>query len=225
MIHKNTQILSDRELLNFRDYKDYLESFITPRDLFHLRSKSIARQIIELGYHTEGTLDRETFEDRVKTIKRYLYLKENPYALCSESIELNDIFLQELGLREKANRCGKMYTIIFMRHFGKSQSQISAYIDYCHRLRAEDWLPYFQGNKKLLPRKDDLSYYDWKAGKSILNESQNFKPIVDDKNGLVFQNTHDLKFVDPNSTFLARTTIYSELYGPIVLYDHNVEIS
>lgn len=224
MIHNNTKILSDRELLKFQDYEDYLESFITPRDLFHLRSKSISRQIIELGYHTEGTLDREIFEDRVKRVKRYLYLKANPYALCSESIEPKDILLQELGLREKANRYGKMYTIIFMRHSGKSQSQISAYIDYCHRLRTEDWLPYFEKSKKLLPRKNDLSYYNWRAGKSILNESQNFKPIIDGKNGLVFQNTHDLKFVDPSSTFSARTIIYSELYGPIVLYDHNVEI-
>ena len=228
MIIKRSQILRDQELLKFQSYEDYLDSFITSRDLYHLRSKALSRRIIELGYHTEGTLERDAFYDSVKAIKRQLFLLENPYALCSEAIKPKDALLKELALREKENRDGKLYTIIFIRYCGKSQSQISAFIDYNHRLKSEDWKPYFEKTKKLLPKKSDLSYYDWKSGKSILNESLNFTPIIDGKNGLVFQNNHNSKFIfidvslTPESD-LSRVSIYSEIYGHVVLYDHKIQ--
>lgn len=227
MIEKSSQILCDQELLKYETYEDYLESLITPRDLFHLRSKVLARQIIELGYHTEGTLERETFYHRVKTIKRNLYLMENPYALCSESIEPDDVLLAELALRENANRIGDTYTIIFMRHFGKCHSQISGFIDYSYRLKSEDWKPYFESSKTLIPRKSDLSYYNWKTGTSILNQSPNFKPISDGESGLVFQNIHDDNFITVHPALTlesnpARVAINSEMYGDVVLYDYNI---
>jgi hypothetical protein len=222
------QILGDQELLTFSSYEDYLDSMIRARDIYHLRSKSMSRKIIELGYHTERTLSRYNFYKRVQFVKRHLYLLQNPYDLCSKSVDLKDILLQELALREKANRIGELYTIIFIRYI-KDQSQISAYIDYSYRLKTEDWLLYFNETEQIKPRKSDLSYYDWKYRIIILNESPNFKPIVDGKNGLVFQNKHDLKFVAVNSALtpesdLARTSVYSKMYGHVALYDYSSQI-
>ncbi|KAM3171740.1 hypothetical protein ACTXT7_016003 [Hymenolepis weldensis] len=36
--------------------------------------------------------------------------------------------------------------------------EISGYIDYAHRLKTEDFVPYFSGKKKLMPRVGDLSH-------------------------------------------------------------------
>lgn len=225
MTDKIAKILRDQYLLQYSTYEDYLDSFITPRDLFHLRSKSISRSIIELGYHTPGTLERDDFYKRSQRVARYLYLLQNPLALCSENIEPEDSLLQALALRENANRIGELYTIIFMRFVGKSQSQISGYIDYCHRLKTEDWKPFFENSKKIMPRKSDLSYFDWKSGHSITNVSPNFIPMIDGENGAVFQCVHDgeIIYVDPNLTFesdVNRVIIHSDVYGRVVFYDH-----
>lgn len=43
-------------------------------------------------------------------------------------------------------------------------SEISGYIDYAHRLKTENFKVYFEGQKKLLPKMSDLSYYNWHTG-------------------------------------------------------------
>ncbi|XP_023247446.1 uncharacterized protein C4orf22 homolog [Copidosoma floridanum] len=229
MTEKLDFIRENQDLLKYDTFEDYIESFITPRDLYHLRSKSISRQIIELGYHTEGVLNQETFNKRVKMIKRYTYLIENPLELCTEFLPLDDNLLKELAFRERANRIGRFFTIIFMQYTGKVQSPVSAFIDYSYRLKAEDWMPYFMNTKRIKPKKNDLSFLNHKSGKLILNESPNFKPIVDSKNGLAFQNVHNLKFVHVSPTlteksYPSRTTIHSPIYGPVVLYDYSLRV-
>lgn len=47
-------------------------------------------------------------------------------------------------------------TIIFIRHINAKGQEISGYVDYAHRLKNEDFVPYFSGKKKLLPRVGDL---------------------------------------------------------------------
>lgn len=229
MSNKTDEILREKYLLKFQTYEDYLESLITPRDLYHLRSKSIARQIIELGYHTEGTLDRESFYEHVKLTERYLFLKKNPFALCSKNIEIKDLLLQELAAREQFSRRGEIFTIIFIRHIGKDQSQISAFIDYTDRLKTEDWKPYFEGLAKITPKKSDLSYYDWKVGKSMYNESPNFKPMIDGKKGLVFESLRDSNLIRLDTSLNLksnprRVPIFSEIYGNCIIYDYLGEI-
>jgi len=66
-------------------------------------------------------------------------------------------------------------TIIFIRDKFKKKNEISGYIDYSHRLKTEDFIPYFEGKKRLLPRMTDLSYYNWDTGVCISNDSPNFK--------------------------------------------------
>lgn len=47
-------------------------------------------------------------------------------------------------------------SIIFIRDKNARDQEISGYIDYAHRLKTEDFEPYFSGKKKLLPRPSDL---------------------------------------------------------------------
>lgn len=83
-------------------------------------------------------------------------------------------FLSALADREEDVLNGKKLTIIFVRVENKN-SEISGYIDYAHRLKTEDFRPYFEGKKKLLPKPTDLSYYNWRTGMCVCNDSPNFK--------------------------------------------------
>lgn len=49
-------------------------------------------------------------------------------------------------------------TIVFIRDKNARGQEISGYIDYAHRLKTEDFEPYFSGKKRLLPRPSDLRY-------------------------------------------------------------------
>ena len=227
MFARDIKFQKDKVLLKYKNYEDYLDSLIRPRDLYHFRSKLLARKIIELGYHTPGTMTRKTFNEKVKNIRRYMFLKEHPYTSCSESLNLKDNLLNELAIRESANRYGQMYTIIFIRNLGKIQSQISGHIDYSHRLQSEDWLPYFENTKLISPTKSDLSFYHWKSRKAVYNDSVNFKPILIGKKGLGFQNIHTSTSFMLNSelnlnTNPARKVVYSDIYGRVILYDQIV---
>ena len=102
---------------------------------------------------------------------------------------------------------------------------MSGYIDYAHRLKTENFEPYFEGKKKLLPRPSDLSYYNWTTQTSTSNSSPNFQVIADNETGLLFKNKRDRAClcVDPkanpgkNST---RTELDTHEFEHVVLYDH-----
>ena len=116
-------------------------------------------------------------------------------------------FLTELADREEKVLNGKLLTIIFIRQETQGgKSEISGYIDYAHRLKTEvyslfytssqDFRPIFEGKKQLLPKSTDLSYYNWKTGVCVANDSPNFK--VDASNGeqgLLFRNKRDRKVI------------------------------
>ncbi|XP_012277789.1 uncharacterized protein C4orf22 homolog [Orussus abietinus] len=224
-----TQIDSDRRLLKFRSFEEYLDSLVTPVDLCNLRSTYTARQVAELGYRCAGeTLDRESFERRLAAVRNLLFPVQRPYELSSECIVPTDRFFQELALRERPNRLGVISTIIFMRQLTKKQYEVSGYIDYASRLKEEDWAPFFGGKERLWPRPTDLSYYHWRLEKTLITESSNYQPVIDAKRGLLFKNVHDRKivWVDPLAPSpgvdTTRVRVYSDDYEHIVLYDHVV---
>lgn len=49
-------------------------------------------------------------------------------------------------------------SIIFIRDRNSHRQEVSAYIDYAHRLTTDDFEVYFSGKKRLLPRNTDLRY-------------------------------------------------------------------
>uniref|UniRef100_A0A3Q3CJJ4 Cilia- and flagella-associated protein 299 n=1 Tax=Haplochromis burtoni TaxID=8153 RepID=A0A3Q3CJJ4_HAPBU len=147
--------------------------------------------------------------------------------LASAGKELKDNFLKALAEREEANRSGKMTSVIFIRDHNTLGQEVSGYIDYAHRLKTQDFEPYFSGKKRLMPARSDLCYYNWKTQVSTSNSSPNFEVIYDDPNGLLFKNKRDKKILnlDPLSgpgEDSNRTFLQSDIYIHVVIYDHNV---
>lgn len=106
--------------------------------------------------------------------------------------------------------------------------EISGYIDFAHRLKTEDFTPYFKGEKLLLPKSTDLSYYNWNTGTCISNDSPNFKvDSSSEKQVLLFRNKRDRKVINvhhqsKSSDNTKRSTCKSlrKEYKQIVIFDH-----
>ena len=61
----------------------------------------------------------------------------------------------------------------------KHGQEISGYIDIADRLKnEEDFSRYFSGKTKLIPKRSDLSYYNWNTLASYGNISENYTPIA-----------------------------------------------
>ncbi|XP_026670937.1 uncharacterized protein LOC108626820 [Ceratina calcarata] len=92
MTELGTQIDSDKRLLLFATYKDYLDSLVTFVDLGYLGNLNVARQLAKLGYRCTGeTLDKETFYRRLKAVRDLLFPIYKPYVLTSEHVEPKDM--------------------------------------------------------------------------------------------------------------------------------------
>jgi hypothetical protein len=215
-------------LEQYATYEDYLDSQISETDMYYLEDEDLARQLVELGYRGTGeTLKREEFEARKKAEKERHTQKANvPKQLASAGKDLGTFpFLEALAQREELVRNGKLTSIIFIRDKNHKGQEVSGYIDFAHRLKAENFEPYFEGRKKLMPKPTDLSYYNWETQTSTSNSTPNFQVIADSETGLLFKNKRDRKVinVDPkanpgdNST---RTEVRTSEYMQVVIYDH-----
>merc|ERR1711912_82164 len=210
---------SDNIVTEFGTYDDFLDSQITPLDLYYLEDEELARQLVELGYRGSGeVLKREEFEARKAAAEASrLSKKSQQKTLASSGKELKDPFLRALAQREESNRSGKMTSIIFIRDKNVRGQEISGYIDFAHRLKTEDFEPYFTGKK---------SFYNWETQTSTSNPTPNYQVIAENATGLLFKNKRDRKIlnVDPkapspgdNST---RAAIDTPRYTQVVIYDH-----
>ncbi|XP_068166151.1 cilia- and flagella-associated protein 299 [Antennarius striatus] len=216
----------------FKTYEDYLDSKVTPMEVFYLKNRELARKLVEHG-HKGTVLSREEFEKKAaaqaaETAKSNTsYNRSQLITLASAGKELKDNFLKALAEREEANRSGKVTSVIFIRDHNTLGQEVSGYIDYAHRLKTKDFEPYFSGKKRLMPGCLDLCYYNWKTQVSTSNSSPNFEVIYDNPNGLLFKNKRDKKIlnVDPMSgpgEDSSRTFLQSDLYIHVVIFDHNL---
>ncbi|XP_055767090.1 cilia- and flagella-associated protein 299 isoform X1 [Salvelinus fontinalis] len=227
MEEDNAAAALDNIVTEFQTYEDFLDSQITSLDLYYLEDEDLARQLVELGYRGSGeVLKREEFETRKAAAEASWLSKRNQQkTLASVGKELKDNFLKALAEREEANRSGKMTSIIFIRDRNALGQEISGYIDYSHRLKTEEFEPYFNGKKRLLPRATDLSFFNWETQVSTSNVSANYQVIAENSSGLLFKNKTDRKIlnVDPKASpgdNSSRTPLQSELYSQVVIYDH-----
>ncbi|KAK2189690.1 hypothetical protein NP493_99g01014 [Ridgeia piscesae] len=219
---------SDNIVTEFNTYEDFLDSQITSLDLYYLEDEELARQLVELGYRGSGeVLKREEFEARKAAAEASRLSKRSQQkTLASSGKEPKDPFLRALAQREEANRSGKMTTLIFIRDKNSRGQEISGYIDYAHRLKTEDFEPYFVGKKRLLPRPSDLSFFNWETQTSASNPTPNYQVIAENATGLLFKNKRDRKIlnVDPKAGTPGdnsmRTPVESKKYTQIVIYDH-----
>ena len=218
---------NDRNVLDFATYEDYLDQQVTSEDLFFLEDQDAARKIVELGYTGKDVLSREEFEAaqqlaRTGPMKR----PESAEVICSAGKDVSDSpLLAALAKREELVRAGKLVTILFIRDYVGGQ-EVSAYIDFGHRLRSENFEVYFSKEKKLLPKRSDLSYYNWKTHTLFYNNSPTFQVLADSELGLVMKHKRDRKAinVDPNAASpgenCSRTVVPCKDYLQVVLYDH-----
>ncbi|KAM4707321.1 cilia- and flagella-associated protein 299 [Discoglossus pictus] len=211
----------------FETYEDFLDSQITPKDMFYLEDEELVCQLVEMGYRGRGDIvKREIFDERKRALVE-AELNDGPPEplLASAGKNLKDNFLKALALREEANLSGKMTTIFFIRDKLDEGQRVSAYIDYAHRLTSEDFSVYFSGKKKLQPLATDLSYYNWNDHISTSNSTPNYQLIVDYKSGLQFKNKMDRKIINmdpkvPPGDGTARMKIKTNLYLQAIFFDH-----
>lgn len=212
----------------FTTYEDYLDHQITPPDRFYLEEDDLARQLVEIGCRKGEVLSREEFASRREAADnaKKARLQHAPKVLASAQKDLTDFpFLRHLACREEYVRNGKLSTIIFIRDRNARGQEISGYIDYGHRLKIENFEPYFERKKRLLPRPSDLSFYNWDTQHSTSNESPNFQIMPDHEQGLLFKNKRDRKVinVDPKvqpGDNSKRLDVPTSEYIQVVIFDH-----
>ena len=212
----------------FATYEDYLDSQVTDTDMFYLEDEELARQLVELGYRGSGdTLKREEFETRKQAlVERSSQVSSTPKQLTSQNKNLSQYpFLQALANREELARNGKLTTVIFIRDKNNKGQEVSGYIDYAHRLKTESLEPYFERRKRLMPKPNDLSYFNWETQTSTSNSSPNFQVIAESDTGLLFKNKRDRKVINvdpalPPGDNTTRTEIKTNEYAQVVIYDH-----
>nr|XP_047930387.1 cilia- and flagella-associated protein 299 isoform X1 [Anser cygnoides] len=182
----------------FGTYEQYLEAQVTPRDLYYLESEEVARQLARLGFIGSGdVLCQEEFEAQ-QAAAAGLTASAPQKLRASAGKELKDNFLRALMEREEANRDGKLSSIIYIRDYNSRHQEVSAYIDYAYRLTTDDFEAYFSGKKRLLPRKTDLSFYNWNKNVVSSKPSPNYKVIAESACGLLFKNKRDGKIINVN---------------------------
>merc|ERR1712151_379239 len=198
------------------------------QDRFYLEEDELARQLVEIGCRKGEVLSREEFAARREAAEnaKKARLQNAPKILASAQKDLTDYpFLRNLACREELVRNGKLSTIVFIRDKNAKGQEISGYIDYGHRLKIDNFKPYFERKKRLLPRPSDLSFYNWDTQRSTSNDSPNFQIMPDHEQGLLFKNKRDRKVinVDPkvqpgdNST---RLDVETNEYIQVVIFDH-----
>jgi len=172
-------------------------------------------------------LKREEFETRKQAlVERSSQVSSTPKQLTSQNKNLSAYpFLQALANREELARNGKLTTVIFIRDKNSKGQEVSGYIDYAHRLKTESLEPYFERRKRLMPKPNDLSYFNWETQTSTSNSSPNFQVIAESESGLLFKNKRDRKIINvdpclPPGDNTTRTEIKTHEYQQVVIYDH-----
>lgn len=218
-----------RNISDCQTYEDYLDLFVTPQDLFYLGDADNARQIVELGYkpNAKDFMSREEFEaEKRAALEGPSKRRKSAEEVLSDGMSFaHSPFLYALQKREELVRNGKLSTIIFIRDTVNGH-EVSGYIDYYHRLKNDNFLDYFKGKRRLLPRRTDLSYYNWKTHTLYYNNSATFQVLADSEAGLMFKHRRDRKTinVDPRAPTPGdnsnRTVLVTGEYTQVTLYDH-----
>ncbi|CCW66680.1 unnamed protein product [Phytomonas sp. Hart1] len=216
-----------RNILDFASYEEYLDQQVTPEDLFYLEDREAARRVVELGYKGKDFLSRDEFE-AARLIARHGPEKrrESAEAILSATRRLEPgTLLDAIAKREELVRTGKLATILFIRDYVNGQ-EVSAYIDLAHRFITDNFEEYFDGTKRLLPKRSDLSYYNWKTHTLYYNNSTSFQVITESRFGLLMKHKRDRKIMvmDPKAPTPGdssnRTIYHCKDYLQVTIYDH-----
>jgi hypothetical protein len=124
--------------------------------------------------------------------------------------------------------------------------EISGYIDLSDRLQRDHSFAKYviisvqPAQANLLPRRNDLSYFDWDSGQCVVNDSASFQVLTDQPDGMVFRYKKDRKLVhawsqkyndgkltlpgqdEDTGANVQRVSVVSTEYLQCVFYDHLV---
>jgi hypothetical protein len=188
---------SAHDFSSFATYEDYLDTQVGSVDKHFLEDKATQRALIELGYRGSGdTLRRDEFEARKRAEKeKHLFKDLAPVHISGAGKDYTGRPLMEaLAAREELVRNGKLITIVFVRCLNTRGQEVSAYLDYGHRLKVDNWEAIFSGKARLMPIPTDLSFYNWVTGVTSTNTSPNFSVITDTgPAGVLFKVKRDRK--------------------------------
>ena len=133
-------------------------------------------------------------------------------------------FLDLLKERESEVRNGTKSTIIFIRYKDKKGKETSAYIDYRDRLKNEEIEAVFKGELPLIPKPNDLSYFNWNIQKVNSLDSTFFRVDAGPKERLSFKNNSDRKIINVDLEYIEN---HPGLYAkriPVVIKNENDDI-
>jgi cilia- and flagella-associated protein 299 len=227
-----TSASADAIVAQFETYEDYLDSQVSARELFYLEDEQLARQLVEVGVNRGGELSRAEFEERklnaknAKTKKEAVSLMPKTLAHAGkyDSYQVSPL-LSALAEREELVRSGRLSVIVFLRTRNAKGQEVSGYIDFAHRLKAEKFEDYFDRKKKFCPKPTDLSFYNWETQAPSCTPTSNFQVLAKGVDGLRFKNKKDRKVltVDPSSEpgdNSRRVEIEDPMFAQVVIFDH-----
>lgn len=229
----------------FESYEAYLDSFINKTDLEYLENIDVARQLVELGINVKTQiLSREEFnqkKDQLQQLNRQR-MAEKKIVVAYKEVKntqgiTNDPFLKAIADREEDIRNDVLATIIFVRLTIKNSKgrvvEVSGYIDLSDRLNNEDFIHYYEGRQLLIPRKSDLSFFNWNTGVCVFNDSRMFKNEADvEKKAVGFKNKRDRRIIwvdsvtEADNYSVKRTEVQplSSVYKQVIFFDQMLNI-
>lgn len=222
------QLPTVNAVAHFETYEAYLDSIASWQDMFYLEDQVLARAVVELGYRgTAEFMKRQEFDEKRREYEASKVARDvHEGQLASEGLTLQDPLLKALAEREACNRDGRVTTIIFLRNVNERNQEISGYIDFDQRLKTDAFQDYFTGQARLMPRLNDMAYFNWKTQQARCNNTVNWFVLSESVRGLIFKSRRDRKVVnvDPRvetpGDSSTRTLVSSPNYSQVVLYDH-----
>ncbi|XP_017047507.1 cilia- and flagella-associated protein 299 [Drosophila ficusphila] len=227
-------------LIHFNDYKDYVDSFITLKDIRYVGSRQVQRKLIQnaCGKNCLGNiLTKEQFlQRREKELSQLRPRAIGGSQLYGDFFTGNDEVLRQIAIREERLLQKQISTVIYLVMRSKKGLEISSFIDLEQSLREArfenslnflDWKGIFEGREKLLPSKEHLSFYDWYQNKVSYNNSENIRVRNETAHSLLLKHIGDHKMFCVNATCdceytknVSRETYFSPTYGYVIFFDH-----
>jgi hypothetical protein len=150
-------------------------------------------------------------------------IQEKP--LCSEGKVFEaGSFLWHLQQREYDVTNGRKSTIIFIRYKDSYGKETSSYIDYRERLKTDKFEEIFNGEKDLVPRRSDLSFYNWTTQKDFTSDSTFFRVDATANERLSFRNNTDRKIINVDLEYLTTHPNLDVKRTPIEIYDKKTAV-
>ena len=169
-------LIIDSLIAQSNNYQHFLSLQVTDIDEFFVDAQTSMQKLIEFGYRgvNERIVERD-YLHRKRMIENALRSREAPSLAeqwaDSSGLDLSHhTLLGALQRREVLLKRGDLVTIMYLR-MRIDQHEVSAFIDYSHRLASESWIPIFNGEKTIRPRKDDLLWYNWTTNKTYTRAS------------------------------------------------------